>query len=818
MKKIRLPISILILSAALLAFSQSFGSKNPIIFAGDKNFPPIEYLEDGVPKGLNVDLLHELSNASNRKIEIRLMPWEEAQQKVLEGEIDAITTMAVTEKRKELFDFSEVTLRYQYCLFTTTEQVGIESTGDLEGKTVGVTKGGLPQQALESNPKIKLVVIRDYAEGFRLLLSQEIDAVGADRWVGAYTLQRNGIRGIAIRGEPFAEKISGIAVKKGNKELLNDINLGLSKLEKEGTLRRILAKWEPKEILFLTKGQVYESILYAGVVLLIAVIGAAFLWISSLKKQARVREGLLAERTAAEELARQRLAEIEDLYHNAPVGLCVLDTELRWVRINERLAEINGIPAADHIGKRVRDLMPELADTAEPEMRRVLETGWQRLNIEIVSETPAQPGVKRSWLEQWLPLTDAEGRVTGLSIVVEETTELRQVEMALRQSEERLRLLGDNLPESAIYQYVHETNGGVCFLHFSAGIERLNGVSVEDVLRDAGTLHRQIPPEYLERLQEAEAESAREMTDFDMEVPMRRPDGDIRWMRLHSRPRLMPDGSTIWDGVQIDVTERKRMEEELRKSRDELELRVQERTADLEAVMNKLHESNQALQDFVSIAAHDLQEPLRKVKTFGGMLEQKCSALLGEQERGYLERMLDANQRMQSLLTALLEYSRLSTRAEPFTEVELEKIVCDVLSDLEVRIESTGGEVQVGDLPVVVADPVQMRQLFQNLISNALKFHKSDERPIVRVSCTSADTKDCQIIIEDNGIGFDPEFAEQIFAPFQRLHGKGSQYEGTGIGLAICKKIVERHGGQISARSSPGLGSSFIVELPNKQL
>ncbi len=524
---------------------------------------------------------------------------------------------------------------------------------------------------------------------------------------------------------------------------------------------------------------------------------------------------------AAEETARQRLMEIEDLYHNAPVGLCVLDRDLRWVRINERLAEINGIPAEAHIGKRVRDLMPELAATVEPEMRRVLETGQPRLNIEIVSETPAQPGIKRIWLEQWLPLTDADGRVTGLSIVVEEITdrkraekalrdseeqfrvlthnlvsavalinergeisivnksflrlfdlaedadilninsrdwgqwqvfdeagrlldldehpvrkaartrtavrdvlvamqcpgrtdrkwvlistepildaqgnfhqlictyhditarrqveealresearfrlalknspvlvamqdsnlvyqwayntrtrrpedvvgktdadlfapedmpsileakrrviqtdevvrhehwltsngqrvfldcyyepvrdsagkiigvgiaavnltEQKQAEEALRESEERLRLLGDNLPDSAVYQYVHEPDGSVRFVNFSAGIERLNGVRVEDVLSEPGALHRQIPQEYIERLVEAEARSKRELSDFDMELPMCRPDGQVRWMRLHSRPRRMPDGRTIWDGVQTDITERKRAEEELR--------------------------------------------------------------------------------------------------------------------------------------------------------------------------------------------------------------------------------------------------------------
>jgi PAS domain S-box-containing protein len=264
----------------------------------------------------------------------------------------------------------------------------------------------------------------------------------------------------------------------------------------------------------------------------------------------------------------------------------------------------------------------------------------------------------------------------------------------------------------------------------------------------------------------------------------------------------------------LDVTERKRMEEDLRKSRDELELRVEERTADLQTYMAKLQESNQALQDFSFIAAHDLQEPLRKVKSFGSMLKQRCVDSLGEQEKDFLRRMLDANERMDSLLKALREYSRLTTRAEPFVEVELTQIIHDVLSDLEVRIEKTGGKVLVEKLPAIKADPTQMRQLFQNLIANALKFHKEGVKPVIEVRSTTIGNSKLQIVVEDNGIGFEEQYIEKIFTPFQRLHGRDSHYEGTGMGLAICKKIVERHGGSITAKSTPGLGTSFIIQFP----
>jgi signal transduction histidine kinase len=280
-------------------------------------------------------------------------------------------------------------------------------------------------------------------------------------------------------------------------------------------------------------------------------------------------------------------------------------------------------------------------------------------------------------------------------------------------------------------------------------------------------------------------------------------------------PHQLAVMKTVGDQVAVAM-ERIGLIEGLRKSRDELELRVEERTSELKTYMDKLEESNQALRDFTSIASHDLKEPLRKVATFGGMLRQKYGDSLGEQGKGYLDRVLDAVRRMQSLLTALLEYSRLTTRADPFKEVDLAEIVRDVLSDLEVNMEKTGAEVHVGNLPVVQADPTQMRQLFQNLVGNALKFQKEGEKPVITIVGSSENGR-LRITVEDNGIGFDEEYAETIFTPFQRLHGRSGQYEGTGMGLAICRKIVERHGGSILAKSTPGTGSSFIVKLPLRQ-
>jgi signal transduction histidine kinase len=269
---------------------------------------------------------------------------------------------------------------------------------------------------------------------------------------------------------------------------------------------------------------------------------------------------------------------------------------------------------------------------------------------------------------------------------------------------------------------------------------------------------------------------------------------------------------TVADQV-ATAMEKLSLVDELRNSRDQLELRVRERTAELKAYMAKLEQSNQALQDFASIAAHDMKEPLRKVIAFGSMLSQKYEDPLGETGNDYLNRMLGATERMQSLLAGLLDYSRVTTASKPFKEVDLSDIIGEVISDLEVRIVRTGGEVHIGTLPVISADPTQMRQLFQNLIGNALKFHKPGEKPTVRVSSECNEDSGCEIVVEDNGTGFDEQYREKIFAPFQRYHAR-SEYEGTGMGLAICKKIVERHGVSITAKSTPGAGSQFIVTLP----
>jgi PAS domain S-box-containing protein len=258
-----------------------------------------------------------------------------------------------------------------------------------------------------------------------------------------------------------------------------------------------------------------------------------------------------------------------------------------------------------------------------------------------------------------------------------------------------------------------------------------------------------------------------------------------------------------------DVTDRKRVEEKLKLYSD------------------KLERSNRELQDFAQVASHDLQEPLRKILSFGDRLKTKASGSLDEDSQNYLQRMCNAAARMQTLITDLMAFSKVETKGQAFVRTDLGVIAKEVSADLETRIEQASGRVEIEALPVIDADPMQMRQLLQNLIGNSLKYYRVGVPPIVRIYSktvpkTTESTDEmaprqlCEILVTDNGIGFDEKYLDRIFTVFQRLHKKG-EYEGTGVGLAICRKIVDRHGGTITARSTPGQGTTFVVTMPVTQ-
>lgn len=350
----------------------------------------------------------------------------------------------------------------------------------------------------------------------------------------------------------------------------------------------------------------------------------------------------------------------------ANVGFAIHDADLSYLKINQALAEINGLSVEDHHRRTIFEVVPNIAPKVFPILQQVRDRGEPQLGIEVTGETASQPGIVRDWLVSYFPIQLAPEQPTQIGAIVVEISQLKHIERQLKQ-------------------------------------------------------------------------------------------------------------------------------------------------ANLE-----MGRSNQDLQDFAYIASHDLQEPLRKIIAFGDRLASQYSHLLDERGQDYLRRMRNCAARMQNLIRDLLAFSRVSSHTHPPNPIDLNKIVAEVLDNLEVSLDRTRGRVEVGELPTLDGDGLQLGQLFQNLLSNALKFHRLDVPPVVKVYEGKSNATTVEIVVSDNGIGFDEKYCDRIFTPFQRLHGR-LQYEGTGMGLAICRRIVERHGGTLTARSTPGKGSTFTISLPRQQ-
>ncbi|MBD1909437.1 MULTISPECIES: PAS domain-containing protein [unclassified Leptolyngbya] len=379
-----------------------------------------------------------------------------------------------------------------------------------------------------------------------------------------------------------------------------------------------------------------------------------------------------------------------------------------------------------------------------------------------------------------------------------------QTQDALHTSEERLRLALD-FTHIGCWDWHFPSGEVICNEQFF----RLLG-STFDTRQVKGELiyavwRSHVHPDDLDWVVHQFSDSIEKQTEYTVEYRVVHDDGSIRWVMSRAQGIYDETGQLLRSiGILLDINDRKLAEQRLH------ELNVQ------------LQKSNKELENFAFLASHDLKEPLRTVRNFSTLLQLTCAESLQEEGKDYLNRIGRATQRMQLMIDDLLQLSRISTATTPFTSVDLNRVIDQVIANLEEQIRLTAGQIQVGTLPTIQADPIQMIQLFQNLISNALKFHGTAP-PLVRIyvrenllpqnSANLGSTQNYVLCIEDNGIGFDPKYRDRIFGAFERLQGR-SQYEGTGIGLAICRRIVERHGGTIEAHGTPGQGSTFTLTLP----
>lgn len=371
-----------------------------------------------------------------------------------------------------------------------------------------------------------------------------------------------------------------------------------------------------------------------------------------------------------------------------------------------------------------------------------------------------------------------------------------RAEESLERRDRFLESVIDNVPDMIFVKDARDLR----FVRFNRAGEEMLGFRREELLGKND--HDLFPKEEADFFTANDLEVLRGGTLRDIpSEPIHTRHKGLRWLHTKKIPITDEKGQPLYLlGISEDITERKQAEEDKLRAEEELQERATE-----------LARSNEELEQFAYVASHDLQEPLRKIQAFGNLLATTSGAALGAESKDYLDRILGATNRMRTLIQDLLALSRVTSQAGPFVPVELATIARGTLNDLEVQIAESHAEVIVSELPQVRADPVQMRQLFQNLIGNALKFHREGEPPWIMVSSMS-DGELVELAFEDRGIGFEQKYADRVFKPFQRLHAR-DRYPGTGIGLAICRKIVERHGGGIQVTSEPGRGTTFLITL-----
>lgn len=387
----------------------------------------------------------------------------------------------------------------------------------------------------------------------------------------------------------------------------------------------------------------------------------------------------------------------------------------------------------------------------------------------------------------------------------------RAAEAALRESEERFRQAFDH---AAIGKALVGPEGG--WLQVNQALCDITGYSLEELL---GMTFQEIT--YSEDLDESITLMHKlhegEIDTFNVEKRYVHKLGHVVWVFLNVSAVRHESGSVkYFISEMVDITPRKLWGEEQVRLLSHVEAerdKLRRAESALEDANRSLEHQNRELQEFAYIASHDLKEPLRKISAFVDLVRSESGELLNEQASIYLNRVQEAAIRMAGLLSDLLEYSGINTNAEQFRQVDIGLVLAEVLADLELVIDECDAEIHAEPLPTIEADPSQIRQLLHHLISNALKYRRDDVSPVITIGCELSDTSAvCRITVSDNGLGFDQKYASRIFMPYERLHGR--RYAGTGMGLTICRRIIERHRGAISAASKVGEGTEIEVILP----
>jgi len=511
--------------------------------------------------------------------------------------------------------------------------------------------------------------------------------------------------------------------------------------------------------------------------------------------------------TESQQGLQAQLAELERLYNTAPIGLCLLDTDLRYVNINEVLADFNGCPVSEHIGRTLQEIIPDVFPFVEPLFRQVLETGAPYRGIELRSATQREPDRERDWLIDLYDYRSSDGAMQGISVVLQDITERKEAEeikrryadelerrverrtKQLRESETRLRAIVDTAGDGIIVINEHGT-----IESFNTAAQKIFGYAKAEIIgKNIKTL---MPATYREAHERGLAHYLRtgeaKVLGSRVELSGLRRDGTIFPMFLS----LSEVGDMrLFTGIVRDITEHKQA------------------VAERERLIGELEAKNTELERFTYTVSHDLKSPLVTIKGFLGLLEKDVAVGNAERVKKDMEHISTAADKMHLLLDDLLELSRIGLMMNPPEEVSLTDLAEEAVSLVAGQIAARAVEVEIAPgLPVVWGDRVRLLEVYQNLLENAVKFMGKQAQPRVEIGATQNGTE-VTCYVQDNGVGLDRRYHEKVFELFERLD---QHIEGTGVGLALVRRIVEVHGGRTWVESAVGKGATFYFTLPKE--
>ncbi|MBF4509949.1 MAG: PAS domain S-box protein [Aeromicrobium sp.] len=525
----------------------------------------------------------------------------------------------------------------------------------------------------------------------------------------------------------------------------------------------------------------------------------------------------ISERTAAQaEIAHRHDLMRHIIEHNRS-AVAVHDRDLRYIYVSQSYLEQYRVTESDVIGRHHYEVFPDLPEKWREVHRRAL--AGEVLGAED------DPYEREDGTVDWTtwecrPWYESDGSVGGIVIYTEVVNERKKAEMRLRESEARLRTLSDNIPDGFIYQLEVSPDGSERrFTYVGAGIEKLRGLTQAEVMADASALYNQTHEEDRGMVARLEDEALAHLTRFRAEIRYRAADGTIRWSRLSSEPRRLGDGRIVWDGVEVDITERKNAELELARHRTELESLVSERTRELEETNLELAEASRAKSAFLANMSHELRTPLNSIIGFSGVLLQDLAGPLDERQRAQVEMINRSGRHLLSLINDVLDLAKVESgsvevRAEAFDVADLVKGVAESIAPL-VAEKGLDLEVRVPECPIsLVSDEGKVRQVLINLAGNAVKF---TDRGTVSITLRPGQDGGAVLTVSDTGCGIPADALATIFDPFAQVEDDRLRIKpaGTGLGLAISQEYAHMLGGEVSVHSEVGKGSTFTLVVPD---